>query len=203
MSSHSAPVPAGVTEPLDGTAQRHAWSSLLERFYVRAGLPTPRLERLQAGDVPGPYHGLLVHSSDMTPTLERFYQQRLGLTVLSRERKGDLYYREVVLHLAEDRQPVEYGVIRIYLDHLPPNAREAVVQERSPFGDILRRESIAHLGWPQAYFRLESDLRIGMVLGLIEPTDLFGRRNVLLDEQRRLLAEVIEVLAPIPCQSEN
>jgi hypothetical protein len=35
------------------------------------------------------------------------------------------------------------------------------------------------------------------VLHLPQQNDLYGRRNVLLDGHRRLLAEVIEVLAPV------
>jgi hypothetical protein len=38
------------------------------------------------------------------------------------------------------------------------------------------------------------------VLGLSEPSDLYGRRNVLLEGSRRLLAEVIEILAPVDQQ---
>ena len=89
---------------------------MLERFYERTGLSLPALRELKAKEVPQPYRALLVHSSDMTPTLARFYGQTLRLRVLSRERQDDSYKREVILWLAEDARPVEYGVIRIFLD---------------------------------------------------------------------------------------
>ena len=132
----------------------------------------------------------------MTPTLASFYGQTLRLRVLSRERQDDSYKREVILWLAEDARPVEYGVIRIHLDRLPPAARRLVLQEQRPLGDILHGEAIPHLSWPQAFFRLKSDAHAGAALGLRHPGFLYGRRNVLLDGSRRLLAEVIEVLAP-------
>jgi hypothetical protein len=95
---------------------------------------------------------------------------------------------------------VEYGVIRIHLDRLPPSARRLVLQEQRPLGDILHGEAVPHLSWPQAFFRLKADAHAGAALGLRHPGFLYGRRNVLLDGSRRLLAEVIEVLAPVANQ---
>ena len=170
---------------------------MLQRFYARTGLSAPVLRELKAADVPQPYQALLVHSSDMTPTLARFYGQELGLRVLGRERQADSYKREVILWLAEDARPVEYGVIRIRLDRLPPAARRLVLEEQRPLGDILQGEAIPHLSWPQAFFRLKADAHAGAALGMQRPGFLYGRRNVLLDGSRRLLADVIEVLAPV------
>jgi len=174
-----------------------SWAALLQRFYAGTGLSAPVLTELKPAEVPPPYQGLLVHSSDMTPTLARFFGQSLGLRVLSRERQDDSYKREVILWLAEDARPVEYGVIRIRLDRLPPAARRLVLEEQRPLGDILQDEAIPHLSWPQAFFRLKADAHAGAALGLRCAGFLYGRRNVLLDGSRRLLAEVIEVLAPV------
>lgn len=174
-----------------------SWAALLHRFYERTGLSAPVLKELKGEEVPLPYQGLLVHSSDMTPTLANFYGQALGLKVLSSERQGDSYKREVILWLAGDARPVEYGVIRICLDRLPPAVRRLVLQEQRPLGDILQGEAIPHLSWPQAFFRLKADAHAGAALGLQHAGFLYGRRNVLLDGSRRLLAEVIEVLAPV------
>jgi chorismate-pyruvate lyase len=174
-----------------------AWAALLERFYDRTGLSLPALRELKAEEVPPPYQGLLVHSSDMTPTLTGFYGQALRLRVLGRERREDSYRREVILWLAEDARPVEYGVIRIYLGRLPPEARRLVLEEQRPLGDILQQEAVPHLSWPKGYFRIRSDAHAGTALGLRRPSFLYGRRNVLLDGSRHLLAEVIEVLAPV------
>lgn len=174
-----------------------AWAALLERFYARTGLPVPPLERLTGDEVPPPYKGLLVHSADMTGTLERFYGKTVGLEVLSRELQKDSYLREVILHVDEEKRPVEYGVIQIYLRHFPASARRRVLEEQAPLGGILNSEGIGYLSWPQAFFCLESDAHIDTVLRLAQPNALYGRRNVLLDGSRRLLAEVMEILAPV------
>ena len=173
------------------------WASLLARFYEPTGLSVPALEELKAGEVPPPYQSLLVHSWDMTPTLARFYGQAIRLRVFGRERQLNLYKREVILWLTEDGRPVEYGVIRIDLNRLPPTAQRLVLQEERPLGDILQAEAIPHLSWPQAFFRLKADPHTGAALSLRRPSRLYGRRNVLLDASRQLLADVIEVLAPV------
>jgi len=173
-----------------------SWAALLERFYEPTGLAAPMLEGLKGTEMPQPYRALLVHSSDMTSTLASFYGETPRLRVLTRERRNGSYKREVVLWVTEGARPIEYGVIRIYLDRLPPAARQLVLQEERPLGDILNGEAIAYLSWPQAFFRLKSDARAGAALGMRHPGFLYGRRNVLLDASRHLLAEVIEVLAP-------
>ena len=157
------------------------WAALLQRFYEPAGLTVPVLEELKGPEVPQPYRALLVHSSDMTSTLASFYGETPRLRVLTRERRNDSYKREVVLWVTEGARPIEYGVIRIHLDRLPPAARQLVLQEERPLGDILNGEAIAYLSWPQAFFRLKSDAHAGAALGLRHPGFLYGRRNVLLD----------------------
>ena len=189
-----APIP----ELPESKVHQHGWASLLERFYAKLGLPMPGLHEVPGEKVPQPYKALLVHSSDMTPTLEAFYRQPMSLTVLTREQQDYSYLREVVLKSSKDSRPVEYGVIRICLDHLSSPASRRVLEEQRPLGNILQTEEIAHLSWPQAFFRLESDSHLGHVLYLSHPATLYGRRNVLLDGSRRLLAEVIEIVAPVP-----
>ena len=190
---------AATTSELPQSGQRPpGWAGLLERFYSKLGLSMPAIQDIDGQDMPQPYRQLLVHSSDMTPTLEAFYQQPMRLSVMTREQQDYAYLREVVLKSAGDSRPVEYGVIRICLNHLPPPASRRVLEEQRPLGNILHSESIAHLSWPQAFFSVESDSHLGHVLFLSQPCRLYGRRNVLLDGSRRLLAEVIEILAPAP-----
>ncbi len=170
--------------------------ALLERFYKRNGLALPRITTLRSADMPKPYKRLLVHYHDMTSTLESFYGHSLRITVLSRELEEGGYLREVVLEPTGEAPPVEYGVIRISLNQLPASARRAVLDEERPLGNILHTEGVPYLSWPQSFFSVASDAHMERVLGLQQPGDLYGRRNLLLDGSRHLLAEVIEVLAP-------
>jgi chorismate-pyruvate lyase len=169
---------------------------LLQRFYSRAGLVPPRLHVVKGVEVPEPYKSLLVHSRDMTPTLEGFHRQPIHLEALRSERQDFLYWREVILRGADDGRPMAYGVIRICLALLSPAAARSVLEERRPLGKVLEAEGIAHLSWPQAFFRVQADARLSKLLDLRQPAALYGRRNVLVDGSRRLLAEVVEILPP-------
>jgi hypothetical protein len=189
---------ASASEPQEQRKQPPGWAGLLERFYGKLGLTLPVIVDLPGSDMPQPYRDLLVHSSDMTPTLETYYRQPMRLSVLTREQHEFSYLREVVLKTADDSRPVEYGVIRICLNHLPPPASLRVLEEQRPLGNILQGEGIPHLSWPQSFFGVRSDSHLSHVLYLSQPGILYGRRNVLLDGSRRLLAEVIEILAPVP-----
>lgn len=153
------------------------------------------MNRLKGAQIPQPYHDLLVHSRDMTPTLQRFYRHPIGLDVINRHHEAKSYFREVVLNAAGN--PVEYGMIRIALDLFPAIAQKRILEEKTPLGAILLEEGLAHFGWPQAFFAVRSDAQTSHALALHESCLLYGRRNVLLDGDRRLLAEVVEILAPV------
>jgi chorismate-pyruvate lyase len=189
---------ATTSEPRGEASRPPAWAGLLEHFYGKIGLELPAIQDLEGPVLPEPFRRLLAHSSDMTPTLEAFYQQPMRLAVLSREQQDPFYHREVLLKSAGDGRPVEYGVIRISLDHLPTHARARVLEEQRPLGNILQAEAIPHLSWPQAFFRISSDSYLNRILLLSGAETLYGRRNVILDGSRRLLAEVIEILSPTP-----
>ena len=99
----------------------------LKEFYTRAKLPLPRIEAIPGEAVPEPYKSLLVHSNDMTPTLEGFHKSEIHLEILSRERRGDFYFREVVLRLNDSEQAVEFGAIKIYVARFPEEAQDLIL----------------------------------------------------------------------------
>ena len=166
----------------------------LNEFYARAGLPLPRFELLSESGVPEPWHRLLVHDDDMTPTLEAYHADEIHIQVLGRERRGDAYFREVILRLDRDDRPVEFGANKIALNRLPPVVRRLVLQEQLPFGHILKAHEIPHTGHPTAYFRVETDPLMNRAFGLTGSQVLYGRRNTLRDMTGVPLSEVVEIL---------
>src|SRR5690606_9431598 len=106
-------------DPLAGLKDAEAVFPLNE-FYARTGLPLPRIELLPPSGVPEPWHRLLVHARDMTPTLQEHHRSGIHIEVLGRQRNGDAYSREVILRLDSDGRAVEFGASRIALDLLPP-----------------------------------------------------------------------------------
>src|SRR6185503_17737422 len=96
----------------------------LDEFYAQAGQPLPPLNQVDGEAVPEPYKSLLVHQNDMTPTLETFHRRSIHLQVLGHRRKGDVYFREVILRLDETEQAVEFGAIKINLNLFTAATRE-------------------------------------------------------------------------------
>ncbi|MEW5978672.1 MAG: hypothetical protein AB1898_22975 [Acidobacteriota bacterium] len=168
----------------------------LDQFYTRAGLPLLTVTPLQGASVPEPYRSLLVHERDMTPTVERLYQQRTHLRVLSAEDDGKTLLREVVLALERDERPVVFGAIRIHLRHLAPAACQSVLSARIPLGRVLEEHRIAHVSRPAFYFKTLADATIRGALNLTEPQIVYGRRNRLLTPSGQAVAEVVEILPP-------
>jgi chorismate-pyruvate lyase len=168
----------------------------LDEFYAAAGQPLPPLTEIEGESVPEPYRSLLVHQDDMTPTLEKIHRFGIHLDVLGRRRRGDAYFREVILRLEGTDQPVEFGAIKINLELFQPDARKEILAEKLPLGHILHEYNVPHQSRPRAYLRLASDKLISKVLELTGAQVLYGRRNTIYDPQERPLAEVVEILPP-------
>ncbi|HKS37069.1 MAG TPA: hypothetical protein VJW76_07760 [Verrucomicrobiae bacterium] len=170
----------------------------LDEFYAQLGLTLPPLEQVDGEAVPQPYKQLLVHNDDMTPTLEKFYAQDIHLRVFGRRQKGGEYFREVVLLLDNNDQPVEFGAIKIDLELFSDETRKQILDERRPLGHILNECGIKHSSRPKAFLRVASDKVINEALQLTGAHVLYGRRNTLFDSQDRPLAEIVEILPPAP-----
>jgi len=182
--------------PFDQPAVMAPFAYPLDEFYALAQRELPTLERVESDEVPEVYRKLLVHKEDMTPTLEKFHDERIYLNVISRQTRGDFYFREVILLTQRTRTPVEFGAIKINLSLLPPQAHRLILEEQEPLGTILTEHKIPHVSRPKAFLRIQADAFIKGALQLCGDHVLFGRRNTLFDPQSRALAEIVEILPP-------
>jgi len=168
----------------------------LDEFYALAKRELPLIEQIDGEEVPEPYRELLVHTNDMTPTLEKFRGERIYLNVISRQTRGDFYFREVILLTQRTRRPVEFGAIKINLALFPSSARRLILEEQEPLGTILNDFKIPHSSRPKAFVRIQADAFIKGALQLSGEQVLYGRRNTLFDAQQRVFAEIVEILPP-------
>ena len=168
----------------------------LDEFYARAGQPMPAMEFIDAEEVPAPCKQLLVHESDMTSTLEHFYEQRIHIRLLHRHQSEHTYSREVVLELDATNTPVEFGAIKMYLPGFPQRARERIVEAHAPLGRILKEFQIPYVSRPKAFLRIASDRLISGALQLKGTHRLYGRCNRLSDPRGNPLADIVEILPP-------
>lgn len=168
----------------------------LNEFYAQAGFSLPQIELISGAEMPEPYRQLLVHTNDMTPTLEDYYGSDIHLEVLRRRQEGECYFREVVLHLDGSEKPVEFGANKISLALFSPEVRRLILAERLPLGHILKAQQVPHTSRPQAYLRVHVDQFMRRSLGLAKAQVIYGRRNTLRDPQGRPISEIVEILPP-------
>jgi hypothetical protein len=169
----------------------------LDEFYARAGRRLPNVVAVNGADVPQPYRTLLVHETDMTPTLEKFHGDEIHLRVISSEKRDGAYYRESVLQMDKTEGAVEFGAIKINVYLFPSGAQKAILDEHMPLGTVLREFRIKHTSRPKAYLKIQADDFINKAFGIAGKQTLYGRRNTLFDSQQRPLAEIVEILPPI------
>jgi chorismate-pyruvate lyase len=183
------------------SSHSHVPSSLavfpLDEFYAHAGMPLPHIEQVAGHDVPEPYKSLLVHFNDMTPTLAAHHQSSIYIDVLRRERHGDFYFREVVLRLDRDNSPVEFGANRVCLPRLPQDARDLILEEHLPLGQILHQCRVPHRSFPKCFIRVEADDFIDRAFGLEGRPTLYGRQARILDPHGQPISEIVEILPPL------
>ena len=170
----------------------------LSEFYTHAKLTIPLIEAIPGDSVPEPYRTLLVHNNDMTPTLESFHKSDIHLEILSRERRGDFYFREDVLRLNGDDRSVEFGANKVFLGRFPEESQVLILQEYVPLGRILKNNGIKHRTEAKAFLRVQADDLISRSFELNGLTTLYGRKAVISDLQGRPLSEIVEILPPTP-----
>ena len=89
----------------------------LSEFYLLDELTLPAVMEIDGQLLPEPFKTLLVHERDMTSTLEKYHDQKLRLHMLWRRLEGEEYFRQVLLVTEGDQKPVEFGAIKINLQH--------------------------------------------------------------------------------------
>jgi chorismate-pyruvate lyase len=169
----------------------------LDELYALAGLPMPRIQLVTGDDVPPPYQALLVHTHDMTPTLEGHHGSAIHIEVLRRQRRGDFYFREVVLRLDRDLRPVEFGANRVCLPLFSAELRRLILEEHLPLGHLLKTHNVPHRSFPKCFLRVEADDLINRALGLQGRHILYGRQARILNLRGQPLSEVVEILPPL------
>ncbi len=163
-------------------------------FYGRLELELPPVHFIEGRSMPEPQRHLLVHQSDMTPTLREHHGSPPELTVVSVDHTGDYVIREVVLGC--EGRPVEYGAIGIHLEGFPPHVKTMIREGHTPLGAILESEGVPHTSAPTGYFQLQADAHMAGLLGTVPGATLYGRCNVLSHADGTSFADIVEVLPP-------
>lgn len=169
----------------------------LSVFCQDGGHPLPAFARIEGGAMPEPYRGLLVHHGDMTSRLEAFFGGGIIIEVLHHEHTPEAYRREVVLRVEASGLPVEYGAIEIDLGAFNGELRRLILEHHWPLGGLLNRFGRPYRSEPKGFLKLGPDAVMQQVFGMPAAREFYGRSNLLLDEDGRTLARIVEVVRPV------
>lgn len=148
--------------------------------------------------LPTTYQTLLNHQHHMTVTVERFYADSVDVSVLETLRHEHYYTRKILLSLATNRRVVQFGLVQIDLDLLPPIVREQILAERTPLGRVLIQNDVLTSVHLETFIRVEPNLAMcgWFAIQPENPPSCYGRLGVILANGRPAI-QMLEVLAPI------
>ena len=167
------------------------------------GSPLDRFTIVNPNQIPEPFRRLLCHETNMTPTLQRFYERELKLKVIRSEWKEEKNVLTRMICLHESELHVELALIRIYLHCFEERLAAELMSGRVPFAIAVHMAGITQISSPKCFYTVASQ-RINNFLNEINGSNheglLYGRYNVISDNQGRMLSEVIEIMPSIALQ---
>jgi chorismate-pyruvate lyase len=165
----------------------------LDFVYARSGVALPHVERIDADSIPLPYRSLLVHTTDMTLTLERHFGGRVALRPLATFTSGPWYFRRVLLAQEYTGRPVEMGAIRIKVGAFAERIRRQILKNDVPLGRLLRDGGVKYESRPKAFFAVTPNPEMMGVFWMREPRTLYGRRTEMIRDGAKI-GDIVEVL---------
>jgi hypothetical protein len=165
----------------------------LDFAYARSGVAMPRADVIEADTIPQPYRSLLVHTTDMTLTLERHFGGRVALRPLAIFSKGLWYFRRVLLAEEHTGRPVEMGAIRIKVGAFPDRIRRQILKNDVPLGRVLREGGVKFESRPKAFLAITPNAEMMGVFWMREPRTLYGRRTEMMLDGAKI-GDIVEVL---------
>jgi chorismate-pyruvate lyase len=151
---------------------------------------------VSSGDIPAPYHKLLVHTHHMTITVEQFFLSSVDVRVLNSRRSGNEYARKILLSTHDTRRVVQFGLVRINLGVCPELVRKEILEGKTPLGRVLIQHNMLRRIEPVAFLQVSLSPTMANWFGVESGTTTYGRVGVIYTGERPAV-EVLEILAPI------
>ncbi len=129
--------------------------------------------------MPDTYRDLLDHTDHMTTTLERYHNGAVALRVLQEWRHDTVYGRMILLEHSPTGRIIEFGIVRMDLTVIPPDARDEILRSETALGDILIRHDVLRRIDPKWFYRFGHDSPFVTDFNTNAPADAFGRVGII------------------------
>lgn len=154
-------------------------------------------KRCDSLDIPQPYEQLLSHNEHMTVTVEAFHSCRITVEVLQSWSEGNFYIREILLRRESDHEIILYGVVRLRLDSLDEEPRNAILSESIPLGRVLIEHNVLRNVELVELWEIAMGPRLAKHFSCTEGTTTYGRTAMIYFHEQPAL-ELIEIVRPEP-----
>lgn len=176
----------------------------LAALFYPSGLPGEisadlgTFSRVTPEEMPPGYRDLLAHDRHMTVTMERTHRSLVDVEVLDRMTTADgkHYSRKIRLRTQKGGRVVQFGIVRLRLDTLAPDAREQVLSEQTPLGRVLIEHGVLMQVRLIAPWRIEPGPDLLKSLECKMPTTIYGR-TAMIDFEHEPVVELLEISAPL------
>jgi chorismate-pyruvate lyase len=155
-----------------------------------------RFEEVQSQDIPGKYRELLAHNDHMTVTVESFHDCRVDVDVLDTRLTGTHYARKILLRRQSDGRVVQFGIVRLNFDYLPPEVRDEIQAQQTPLGRVLIERDVMRTVQLVALWKVEAGRELCELLGVPNAAVTYGRTAVIYCNGDPAV-EVLEVVTPV------
>ena len=152
-------------------------------------------ETVSGEEVPPPYHDLLVHPHHMTVTVEAYHHDSVDVKILEHIAGVNTYARKIVLVTRKLGRVVQFGLVRIHLQHCSPAVREEIVAGQKPLGRILIEHNVLRRIEPISFLRVMPGPALTACFGLKAARVTYGRQALIHCDGEPAI-ELLEIVAP-------
>lgn len=155
-----------------------------------------RFTSVTGRDMAEAYRDLLAHEHHMTVTVERHHGCHVDVRVLDKRTTSTHYSRQILLTRQSDGAVVQYGIMRVALEHLDADTVAEILAEQTPLGRILIEHDILRRIRLQALWRVEPSPHLRGWLEMAPNTATYGR-SALIECNDEPAVELLEIVIPV------
>ncbi len=168
--------------------------ALIELFYADSSL-LGRFSKCERAGVPHAYQTLLAHNAHMTVTVEQRHGCPVSVEVLESHESPTHYIRKILLRRLSDQRVVQFGIVRLKLDAIDPEARAEILAKRTPLGRALIQHNVMRHVQLLDVWKVQCGVELAGYFAVKAGHETFGRTALIYCNEEPAI-ELLEIVAP-------
>lgn len=152
-----------------------------------------RFEPVAVDELPSDARALLAHHEHMTVAHESHHDSAVAVRAVAEWQDESSYARASLLSRQSDGAIIQFGIMRIWLDALPQDARQEITEDKQPLGRVLINHSVLREVELIALWRITPGPVLKQHLQLADDKPVYGRSAQILVDQRPTV-QVLEIV---------